>query len=144
MLGSEVPCLYLSDDKPEDDALLKRSFWVCVPCQAYVLTHKRALKYGEDGTTPLGPLANQELRRKRFLLHEKMDPIWKQRMWTRDKLYKWLANRLGLPLETCHIAMLSAEDCDRATVLLEELAQFALVNKSPRKKREEEEKKNVG
>jgi hypothetical protein len=141
MLGSEVPCLYLVDGRPVDDTPLQRSFWVCIPCQAYVLTHKRNLRYGLEGTEPLGPLANQALRRKRFNLHQQMDPIWQKLLWSRNKLYKWLADRLGLPQDKCHIAMLSDADCDRAINLLEELSQFAQNNHPARKPPEPKGKK---
>jgi len=128
MLGSEVPCMYLVNDLPSEEETLKRSFWVCVPCEAYVGTHKRNAQYGLDGTEPLGPLANRKLRRKRLNLHNMMDPVWKKLKWSRKRLYKWLADRLGISTETCHIAMLTDEQCDRAATLLEEVANFAQQN----------------
>lgn len=133
MLGSEVPCLYLKDDGRTYDEVLDRSFWVCAPCKAYVITHRRNLEFGTDGTEPLGELANHELRRKRLLLHEKLDPVWKRLLWSRTKVYEWLASRLGLPEDDCHIAGLTDEQCDRALILVEELAQFAKLNRRARK-----------
>lgn len=110
--------------------LSAKKFWICRPCGACVGCH--------PGTTrPLGMLANAELRRARMLLHNRMlDPLWqtadqydgyapederarkKIRRRARERVYKYLANRLGLPREETHTGLFDLETCRRAWTAL--------------------------
>lgn len=88
--------------------------WVCIPCDAWVGCH--------DGTkTPLGTLANSELRRARSAAHAVFDPLWQAKI-TRDGCskavarkagYVWLAEKLGIPVDHCHIGMMDVTSCRR-------------------------------
>ena len=82
--------------------------YLCRNCRAFVGVH--------PGTyTPLGTLANEELRRYRKAAHFWFDKIWKSptRITTRDKAYKWLSKELGLPKEETHIGMFEKEQCEK-------------------------------
>lgn len=81
--------------------------YLCRNCRAFVGVHP-----GTD--TPLGTLANEELRRYRKAAHYWFDQIWKQplRITTRYKTYGWLAEQLGLPREKTHIGMFEKEQCE--------------------------------
>lgn len=88
--------------------------WVCVKDQAWVGCH--------PGTeTPLGGLANAELRQAKIAAHAAFDPLWKAKM-ERDNCtkgqarragYKWLAKEMGIPWKLCHIGYFNLEECAR-------------------------------
>lgn len=86
-----------------------RPFWRCCVCGAYVGCH--------DGTflakgTPCGP----ETRRARMAAHAAFDPLWRRKAakegiglgHARGKAYVWLAGRLEIPVDRCHIGMFDA------------------------------------
>lgn len=111
---------------PRRADLREKSIWICRPCGAYVGCH--------PGTTrPLGVPANAELRRARMILHNEMlDPLWetadqcdaytpederarkKIRRRARERVYRFLADRLGLPREAVHTGLFDLETCRRA------------------------------
>lgn len=81
--------------------------WECAPCKAWVGCHK--------GTRlALGTPANAELRTARSAVHSAFDPIWKEGDMSRSRAYAWLANRLEIPVEDCHIGQFDLDMCQRA------------------------------
>lgn len=79
------------DVYPDRRALRDRWFYVCKPCDARVGTH-------DDGTTPLGTLANAALRVARSRAHALFDPLWQGSRWpqlARRGAYVWLASEFG-------------------------------------------------
>jgi hypothetical protein len=101
-------------------------FWACErypTCDAYVGCH--------PGTeTPLGRLANKELRKWKSAAHAAFDPLWKRKLEqrraeqgqypkarARGSGYKWLAEQLGIPPEDCHVGMFDVETCRRVVEL---------------------------
>lgn len=91
---------------PHRPDLADKRFWVCRPCDARVGCHP-------GGDKPLGRLANAELRAAKGRAHKAFDPLWKARGWSRGKAYGWLAKRLRIPREECHIGMFDVERCER-------------------------------
>ena len=92
----------------------ERFFYLCPPCMAYVGTHK--------GTNqPLGALADARTREARKCAHAAFDPLWKRKMLkdnvnkfiARSSGYKWLAKALEIEPESCHIGMMTEEQCNR-------------------------------
>lgn len=90
--------------------------WICRPCKAWVGTHK-------DGkNTPLGRLANAELRVWKKKAHAWFDNLWKAKIRrdhcgktvARKAGYAWLAKQLGLDVDDCHIGMFDIDMCKRA------------------------------
>ncbi len=83
--------------------------WVCSnypACDAYVGCH--------GGTrTPLGRMADAELRENKKQAHAAFDPLWKAGKMTRAEAYGWLAKELGIPRSECHIGMFDVEMCRR-------------------------------
>jgi len=75
--------------------------WLCKPCDAYVGCHENTKK-------PLGVMANRETREWRVKAHEAFDPIWKEKVMTRQGGYKWLRERLGRRI---HIGESDIETC---------------------------------
>ncbi len=104
---------------PHRDDLSELNFWQCAPCDAYVGCHKegawffyRGEKQISDGTLPLGRLANAELRRAKSAAHAAFDPIWRSGGMSRKDAYSWLASKLKIKKDDCHIGMMNVEGCN--------------------------------
>lgn len=96
---------------PHRQDLVQKMFWQCAPCGAYVGCH-------EGTETPLGRLANAELRRAKIAAHAAFDPLWRsephgKRNKARNNAYAWLSRVMGLPPEQTHISMMDVEQCQR-------------------------------
>jgi hypothetical protein len=75
-------------------------FWLC-ECGAYVGSH-------EQTNEPLGSPAGPATRTARSQAHAAFDPIWRERrLMTREKAYRWLAEKMGMDRDLCHIAQMS-------------------------------------
>lgn len=75
--------------------------WVCSnypTCNSYVNCHK-----GTD--IPIGRLANTRLRTLRQEAHKQFDVLWRSGLTSRQNAYVWLAMKLGLDINDCHIGM---------------------------------------
>jgi hypothetical protein len=111
---------------PHRRDLADKPIWACTICEdTYVGCH--------PGTeNPLGFPADAGLREARMMLHRRLDPIWKTadqcgaytpesdqarkqiRRAARVRVYRFLADRMGLTEETCHTAMFTLEQCREA------------------------------
>lgn len=80
--------------------------YYCDDCSAMVNCHSNT-------RNPLGLMANGTTRRKRMRLHILFDPIWHQKLMTRDDAYKWLGSQLGMDVE-CHIGTLNKDQLSLA------------------------------
>ncbi len=79
--------------------------WWCQDCDAHVGCHP-----GTD--TPLGSLANAELRTARQRAHAVFDPLWKNgKLGGRSWLYGKLAEYLGIPVKDTHIGCFDIPTC---------------------------------
>jgi hypothetical protein len=97
---------------PRRPDLAGRMFHRCTPCGAWVGCHEAGNGPApRDGTVPLGRLANAELRDWKGRAHAAFDPLWKGRLMRRRAAYLWLARKLGLDLEQCHIGMFQVHQC---------------------------------
>lgn len=97
--------------------LANLNFYQCQPCGAHVGCHTTG-----DGKTPLGRLANAELRQAKSAAHAVFDPIWQanaekspgtSRVKIRNRCYEQLAKLLGIAREDCHIGMMDVAMCQR-------------------------------
>jgi len=68
----------------------------CTNCDSYVGVH--------DGTiTPLGRLADKEMRALKKRCHALFDPVWKEHKYiSRSQAYTVLADALNIPAGECH------------------------------------------
>lgn len=117
-----VKCSYCGKDAslvtgkeiyPHRKDLYDLKFWQCPPCDAYVGCHKVGNGYG-DGTRPFGRLANPELREAKQMAHLHFDKLWNGAgAMTRNAAYRWLARKLGIPFEQCHIGEFDVSLCYR-------------------------------
>lgn len=87
------------------------NLYVCKPCDARVGTHK-------NSTTPLGTMANEELRQLRKRCHSAFDPKWKSRKMTRSGAYRWLQNEMDLSAKEAHIGMFDKAQCEQLLEIL--------------------------
>jgi zinc-finger-containing domain len=99
---------------PQRKHLWKKMFWACKPRKAWVGCHPGTV-------TPLGNLADADLRAARAKAHEAFDPLWDGGLMTRTQAYIWLANRIGLRREDVHIGRFNAEQCQR---VIDECSNF--------------------
>lgn len=120
---------------PHRADLWDKPIWRCDPCQATVGCHPK-------GTTkPAGTPANRHLRYARMNLHNDMlDPIWRSAVETggykpeneraifiiraaaRSRVYQFLAARMGIPIEACHVGAFTLNQCRVAWVELRGVA----------------------
>lgn len=89
----------------------RTNLYICRPCDARVGTHGR-------GKTPLGTMANSELRSLRKECHKRFDVRWKTRQVSRNKAYQQLAKMMDLPPEKAHIGMFDKEQCKKLLSLI--------------------------
>lgn len=124
----KLTCPYCNNDAqlttgdyiyPHRRDLVDRKFYVCWPCDAYVGTHK-----GTD--TPLGTMADQDLRNARKAAHAAFDPFWREGRMRRREAYAKLAALMNIPKDKAHIAMFDVEQC-RSVV--EEIAPTMMISK---------------
>ena len=95
------------DVYPNRRELWSKLFYLCKPCGAYVGCHRRTDK-------PLGRLANLELRRAKMGAHAAFDPLWQGGSMTRSEAYAWLARKLNITEDECHIGMFDVKTCRHA------------------------------
>lgn len=103
---------------PGRDDLAAKKFWRCVPCGSHVGCH--------PGTNrPLGDLAQPMVRRARTAAQAAFDRLWKAKMRrdnvskheARGAAYKWLADKLEIKVENCHIGMMDAQTARRVALV---------------------------
>lgn len=102
----------------DSSAVYRRSYgmiWMCQPCGAYVGVHSNSPTHA-----PLGTLANKELRLLRNQVHSKFDPLWRTGKMKRTQAYAWLAKKLNISQERCHVAMMDESRCRLALEILKD------------------------
>ncbi len=101
-----APLVTGRDVYPHRPDLFDKPFYACLPCGAWVGCH--------PGTTKrLGRLANAEGRRLKRAAHAVFDPLWKDGKMKRKDAYRWLADKLGIAPERCHIGYFNESECER-------------------------------
>lgn len=96
---------------PRRPELATRVFWRCDPCGAHVGCHP-------GGTSPMGALANYELRKARSAAHLAFDPIWQNGRMKRRDAYYWLSRQLGVRWRDCHIGLFDLPQCQRVVEIM--------------------------
>ena len=120
-----IPCRYCGGTAYLTDSakVYKQSYgpiYLCENwprCDAYVGCH--------PGTNePLGTVADKELRKLRHIAHGKFDVLWKYKKKisgdnkSRKKAYAWLAERMDLEVDECHIGMFNKHQCNLAISIM--------------------------
>lgn len=94
-------------------------------CDCLHSAHRNGNRVGK----PLGIPSSDECSMWRHLLHIVMDPIWTNemptgkgnRIWTRSRLYYWLARRMNLPTHETHGSLFNIDQCAQAITHLQKL-----------------------
>lgn len=76
---------------PHREDLAMLPFWKCDTCGNFVGCHHKT----QDRTNPVGVIATPEIKRMRMAIHGVLDPLWKEKLIKRPKLYAMLAKALG-------------------------------------------------
>lgn len=69
----------------------------------------------------------------RIAAHKAFDAIWSRQKNRRDRrlarllCYKWLAKRLGIPEEDCHMSMFDVKTCERVISICEDVTMADVV-----------------
>lgn len=124
MKHGEILCAYCGLPavfQPRSDHLYRRDYgpiWECKACNAWVGCHR--------GTkTPLGRLANGQLRKAKMAAHDAFDATWKRgeykRFQHRGMAYKWLSEAMGISQAECHIGMFDEAQCARVVEVVKQL-----------------------
>lgn len=113
----KVNCPYCSSEAKLIDSseVYSKSYgfmWICWKCDARTGCHASSSTH-----KPLGTLAKPELRKLRQQAHDVFDPLWKNKTFSRNSAYKWLAGRMNITKEKCHISMMSEAQCKQVIEL---------------------------
>lgn len=93
--------------------------WACLPCSAWVGVHPGPKR------TPLGRLADKELREAKIKAHAAFDPLWRRKMErdgvsygdARRAAYQWLAGQMTLEATETNIGMFNVKQCQRVVAV---------------------------
>jgi hypothetical protein len=115
--GKEAELVYGDVIYPHRADLFSKRFWLC-ECGAYCGCH---------GVTsrPLGNPCGRETRIARMAAHDLFDPIWRSREMDRRGAYTWLAERMGLQPEQCHIGMMTEKQAREVVLHCRERSRVA-------------------
>lgn len=115
---------------PRRDDLAAQTYWLC-SCGAYVGSHKGGNKPGWPLGSPCGP----RTRAARSLAHKWFDPIWRDRWMDRHEAYAWLAGKLGIVVELCHVALMDEKTATAAYEFAREFLERRQANMAVRRAR---------
>ena len=101
---------------PHLEKLHNGLYYLCKKCGAYVGAH---IKTG----LPMGDVADDKLRAARIKAHISLDEIWQDCIMDRTDTYRWLAVKMGLSKNECHIGKFNIEQCRRVVDICSERKQ---------------------
>lgn len=107
---------------PHRKDLFNRKYWYCKDCDAYVGCHLPNRENNFKENIPFGVIADKTLRTYKIKTHQMFDAIWipsaqrdvKMKKIIRRKAYKWLARKMQISEQCCHIGNFSVEQCKEA------------------------------
>lgn len=107
--------------------------FLCRRCKAWVGTHYKTSDHS------LGFVATKDLRQMRHKCHLIFDPLWQIKVTSGTNKKKaqssarnWLAEKLGIDKEECHIGMMDIERCKLVIEFCEEVYRDLEVKKVQR------------
>jgi hypothetical protein len=121
-------CPYCGDTSIYTDSsrIYGRSYggvWLCInypQCDSYVGCHGTS-------KSPLGRMADKELREWKKRAHAVFDPLWREGQFSRTEAYQLLSKFLEISIEQAHIGMLDVDQCKR---IVGGIQKFALEGES--------------
>lgn len=106
--------IFVSSEEVFGEVTANPMRYICTTCGATVGVHR--------GTSiPYGKLADRELSGLRKRCHALLDPIWRSRKGHvyRSEVYNWLAKKLNIPSNKCHIGWFDKQTLKKAVSILE-------------------------
>lgn len=103
---------------PHRPDLAMKRFWRCTEtnCTMRVGCHP-------GGHVPLGYMCDARTRMMRIQAHDYFDKLWRGGAFEkRTHAYTWLAEKLGVKVQRCHIGQFNAEQCAQVIKLCQERA----------------------
>lgn len=98
---------------PHRPDLHGKHFFACEPCDAWVGCHPNT-------KSPMGRLANLELRQWKMRVHSAFDPHWRGKgKGSRGASYRRLAYAMGITLQECHIGKFDVPQCFDALKIIQ-------------------------
>lgn len=95
---------------------------LCEPCQAWVSCHKSGI--------PMGTVAKANLRSMRKLLHDRFDPLWREKLFRgkhyldrRKAAYMWLAEQMNISPDQTHFGKFNEEQTREALAHVNQYVQ---------------------
>jgi len=74
------------------------NIWKCDTCGNYVGCHQKG-----DSTKPMGSIPTPGIRKERMVIHNMIDPVWKNNLMSRSEIYTKISNVLGYKYHTANI-----------------------------------------
>lgn len=63
--------------------------------------------------------AGSELAKARIAAHAAFDPLWQAGVFSRTSAYNWLAQKLGIRKDRCHMVLFDVEQCRKVVTVCE-------------------------
>lgn len=79
--------------------LYELPFWKCDKCTNFVGCHHKT----KDRERPLGIIPTAELKKARIKIHQLIDPLWKEKIVKRKRLYEMISDVVGWNYHTANI-----------------------------------------
>lgn len=92
----------LTDGKeiyPHRSDLFQLPFWKCDCCNNYIGCHYKT----KNKTKPLGYIPSPDIKKARIHIHALIDPLWKNNLISRKKLYSLFSEKLDYSFHTGEI-----------------------------------------
>lgn len=114
--GVYMPCPYCNGQahlKHSSEVYEDRDFGMLYLCDNYPQACDAYVGVHQGDYLPLGQLSNTQLRGLRRSVHRLIDPLWRERAYSRNVVYGFLAQVMDLPILECHVAMFDDEACKK-------------------------------
>jgi len=95
--------------------------WICTDeeCSLTMEVDSRSGDGTTGSTRPLGTPASAWCKSLRLFIHLTMKEFCQQRNWNKGQFYSWLSNRLDIPGEKTHMALMDIPRCCRVIWLMQ-------------------------
>lgn len=97
--------------------LFDRPYWICDVCRNYVGCHYKS----ENRIRPMGSIPTKEISKYRTSIHALLDPLWREGLIKRTRLYSVISSRLGYSFHAGQIN--SVEEAQQILRIVEEVDQ---------------------
>lgn len=92
-----------SETYPHRQDLSKLNFWKCDTCEGFVGCHNKhhIVKKRKD---PLGVIPSPRIKKARNEIHKILEPLWKNRKYSRTEIYKMISEHIGTEYHTAQLS----------------------------------------